>query len=182
LLIFSTIFKTENDKQLEQQINIKFLVKLDKSGPEICQMLQQAYGEDALKKEHCLQVGAALSRRPKNLTDNKRSGRPSTSGSDENIDRVHSLVLSDLRMTVQMVADELQIGKTSVYLLLTVDLEMRKIYAKIVPKLLNPEQTLRRKQCCIDWKALEKRDAFLERVIIGEESWIYPNRQRCSKA
>jgi hypothetical protein len=40
----------EIDQQLEQWINIKFLVKLGKSGPEICRMLQQAYGEDALKR------------------------------------------------------------------------------------------------------------------------------------
>jgi hypothetical protein len=39
----------EIDQQLEQRINIKFLVKLGKSGPEICQMLQQPSGEDALK-------------------------------------------------------------------------------------------------------------------------------------
>jgi hypothetical protein len=38
-----------------------------------------------------------------------------------------------------------------------------------VPKLLTPEQKLRRKQCYIDWKALEKRDAFLERVITGDD-------------
>jgi hypothetical protein len=38
----------EIDQQFEQRINIKFLVKLSKSDPEICQMLQQAYGEDAL--------------------------------------------------------------------------------------------------------------------------------------
>jgi transposase len=37
------------DQQLEQRINIKFLEKLGKSGPKISQMLQQAYGEDALK-------------------------------------------------------------------------------------------------------------------------------------
>ena len=42
--------KMEIDQQLEQRINIKFLVKLDKNGPEIHQMLQQAYGEDALKE------------------------------------------------------------------------------------------------------------------------------------
>jgi predicted transcriptional regulator len=52
--------------------------------------------------------------------DNKMSGRPSTSRSDENIDRVHSLVLSDRRMTIQMIADELQIGKTSVYSILMI--------------------------------------------------------------
>jgi hypothetical protein len=89
-------------------------------------------------------------------------------------------MLSDHWMTVQMIADELQIGKTSVYLILKEDLEMRKICAKIVPKLLTPEQKLRRKQCCIDSKALEERDVFLERVITGDESWIYPNRH-CSE-
>jgi hypothetical protein len=62
------------------------------------------------------------------------------------------------------------------------DLEIRKICAKIVIKLLTPEQKLRRKQCCIDWKASEGRDAFLERIITGDESWIYPNLQRFSKA
>jgi hypothetical protein len=45
---FSTIVELEIDQQLEQRI--KFLVKLGKSGPKICQMLQQAYGEDALKR------------------------------------------------------------------------------------------------------------------------------------
>jgi hypothetical protein len=88
--------------------------------------------------------------------DNKRSGHPSTSRSNENIDRVHSLVLSDRRMTVQMIADELQTGKTSIHSILMEDLEMRTICAKIVPKLLTPEEKLRRKQCCIDWKALEE--------------------------
>jgi histone-lysine N-methyltransferase SETMAR len=85
-------------------------------------------------------------------------------------------------MTVKMIADELQIGKTFVCSILMEDLEMRKFCAKIVPKLLTPEQKLQRKQCCIDWKALEERDGFLERVITGDESWIYLNRQRCSKA
>ena len=40
----------EIDQQLEQRINIKFLVKLGKNGPEIHQMLQQVYGECALKE------------------------------------------------------------------------------------------------------------------------------------
>jgi hypothetical protein len=42
------------------------------------------------------------------------------------------------------------------------DLEMRKICAKIVPKLLISEQKFWRKQCCIDWKTLEEKDAFLD--------------------
>jgi transposase len=153
---FSTTVEIKIDQQLEQRINIKFLVKLGNSGPEMCQMLQQAYGEDALKMSTVFKWVQRYREGRKDPTDNKRSGRPSTSRSDENIDRVHSLVLSDRRMTVQMIADELQIGKTSVYSILTEDLQMRKICTKIVPKLLIPEQKLRRKECCIDWKALEE--------------------------
>jgi hypothetical protein len=74
--------------------------------------------------------------------DNDRSGRPSTLCNDENIDRVLSLVLSDCWTPVQMIADELQIGETPVYSILMEDLEMRKICAKTVPKLLTPEQKL----------------------------------------
>jgi transposase len=101
----------EIDQQLEQWINIMFLVKLGKSGPEICQMLQQAYGEDALKRNTVFKWVQCYREGQKDLTDNKRSGHPSTLRSNENIDRVHSLVLSDCRITVQMIADELQIGK-----------------------------------------------------------------------
>jgi hypothetical protein len=44
-----------------------------------------------------------------------------------------------------MIADELQIGKISVYSILMEDLEMRKICTKTVPKLLTPEQKLQKK-------------------------------------
>ena len=49
---YSRIVKIEIDQQLEQRINIKFLVKLGKNGPEIHQMLQQVYGVCALKKKN----------------------------------------------------------------------------------------------------------------------------------
>ena len=54
----------EVNQHLEQWINIKFLVKLGKNGPEIHQMLQQVYGEDALKERTVFQVGPAFSGRP----------------------------------------------------------------------------------------------------------------------
>jgi len=41
----------------EQRTNIKFLVKLGKSGNEIGEMLRQVYGDDAMKKNSSLQVG-----------------------------------------------------------------------------------------------------------------------------
>jgi transposase len=83
---FSTIVEMEIDQQLEQRINIEFLVKLGKSGPKICQMLQEAYGEDALKRSTVFKWVQHYREGRKHPMDNKRSGSPSTSCSDENID------------------------------------------------------------------------------------------------
>jgi len=72
-----------------------------------------------------------------------------------------------------MIAEELSLGKSSIHTILREHLDMKKVCAKIVLKLLNPEQKLRWKECCADWKTSEENDEFLERVITGDESWIY---------
>jgi len=51
-------------------------------------------------------------------------------------------------------------------------LDTKMVCAKIVPKLLTPDEKLRRK-CCADWKTSDESDEFLERVITGDEYWIY---------
>jgi hypothetical protein len=63
----------EIDQQLEKLTNIKYLVKLGKSGPKICQMLQQAYGEDALKRSTVFKRVQRYREGRKDPTDNKRS-------------------------------------------------------------------------------------------------------------
>jgi len=169
---YSLIVKMEIDQQLEQRINIKFLVKLGKNGPEIHQMLQQVYGECALKEKTVFKWAQRFREGREDPKDNARSGRPSTSSGNENIDRVRSLMLSDRRLTVRMIA-ELGLGKSSVHTILREHLDMKKVCTKIVLKLLTPEQKLRRKECCTDRKTSEESDEFLERVITGDESWIY---------
>ena len=132
----------EIDQQLEQQINIKFLVKLGKNGPEIHQMLQQVYGEYALKERTVFKRVQHFREGHEDPKDDARSGRPSASSGNENIDRVRSLMFSDRRLTVKMKAEELGLGKSSVHMILMEHLEMKKVCAKIVLKLLTPEQKL----------------------------------------
>jgi len=100
----------EIDQQLEQRINIKFLVKLDKNGPEIHQMLQQVSGEYALKERTVFKWVQHFWEGREDPKDDARSGRPSTSSGNENIDRVHYLVFSDCRLTFRMVAEKLGLG------------------------------------------------------------------------
>ena len=71
------------------------------------------------------------------VDDDHRSGRPSTSRTDENVERVRQKVRSNRRLTVRMRADELGMNSERVWRIITEDLGMRKICAKMIPRLLN---------------------------------------------
>ena len=80
----------EIDQQLEQWFNIKFLVKLGKNVPGIHQILQQVCGEYALKGRTVLKWVQHFREGRENPKHDAKSGRPSTSSGNENIDRVFS--------------------------------------------------------------------------------------------
>jgi transposase len=68
-----------SELELEQQTNIKFLVKLGKSGNEIREMLVQVYGDNAMKKTAVYKWVKCFSEVRESDTDKQRSGRPATS-------------------------------------------------------------------------------------------------------
>ena len=84
------------------------------------------------------------------MKDDHRSGRPSTSRTDENVERVRQKVQSDRRLTVRLMADELGMNSERVLRIIMTDLGLRKIYAKMVPRLLNEGQMERHVQVCQD--------------------------------
>ena len=55
------------------------------------------------------------------VEDDHRSGRPSTSGTDKNVERVRQAVWSDRRLTVRMIADELGMNSERVWRIITED-------------------------------------------------------------
>ena len=82
------------------------------------------------------------------VEDDHRSGRPSTNRTDENVERVRQKVRNDRRLTVGMVAHELGMNCERVWRIITKDLGMRKICAKMAPWLLNEGPKERRVQMC----------------------------------
>ena len=72
-------------KLREQRTNIKFLVKLGKSGNKIREMLVQVYGDSAMKKRAVYKWVKLFSEGRGSVTDEERSGRPATSRIEENI-------------------------------------------------------------------------------------------------
>ncbi|KAG5308813.1 SETMR methyltransferase, partial [Acromyrmex insinuator] len=159
----------ERDILTKQRTNIKFLVKLGKNGQEILQMLDMVYGESAMKRRTMYKWVDSR------VDDDARAGHPSTSRVDENIQRVHDLVKADRRITTG-------ISNGSVQTILKENLNMWKLCAKIVPKVLPDEQKQRRVDCCNDWIENAQDSNFLKRVITGDESWIYdPETKRQSE-
>ncbi|GFV46752.1 HTH_48 domain-containing protein [Trichonephila clavipes] len=79
----------------------------------------------------------AFSEGRESIEDEPRSGRPSVSKTAANVVRVRDLVRSDRRLTIRMIGEELNLNHTIVHQILTNELKMRKICAKMVPKTLS---------------------------------------------
>ncbi|VVC38688.1 Transposase, type 1 [Cinara cedri] len=71
-------------------------------------------------------------------------------------------------------SNEFQISFGLVQTKLTTDLDMRRVAAKFVPKLLSDEQKENRKRIATDLlERSESDEFFLKSIITGDETWVY---------
>ena len=73
-------------------------------------------------------MGCVCRRHP--YRDGERSGRPSTSKIQENIERVSEMIRPNRRLTIREIVEDLNISYGSVQNILTRDLNMRRVSAK----------------------------------------------------
>jgi hypothetical protein len=93
---------------------------------------------------------------------------------DENVDKVRTLVRNDRRLSIRIVAFELTVDKETVRQILTENLKMKKVCAKMVPKNLSEDQKLNREEMCQN--VLEKTEEdpdFLNSVVTCDETWLF---------
>ena len=80
---------------------------------------------------------------------------------------------SDCQLTLKIISSELNLNRFTVHQILTQDLNMRKVCAKMVPKNLTTERKANRRDVCLDLlDRLEREPEFFSRVIRSDESWI----------
>jgi hypothetical protein len=83
------------------------------------------------------------------VEDDQRSVRPSTSKTTENVEKVRELIHEDGHRTIHELADTVGIRYGVCQEILTENLNMRRIAAKFVPRLLTNDQKQRRINLCV---------------------------------
>jgi len=109
----------------KQHINMKFCFKLQKSAKETHKMLKLVYGDAAATMKMVYKWFERLCNGCESAEEEERSGRPSTSKTQENIERVSEMIQSNRRLTIREISEDLNISYGFVQNILRTDLNMR---------------------------------------------------------
>jgi len=163
-------------KDHEQSIKMKFCFKVRKSAKETHEVLKLVYGDSAVNMKTVYKWFERFRDGCESVGDEEGSGRPSTSKTQENVERVSEMIPPNGRLTIREIYESLNISYGSVQNILTTDLDMRRVSAKFVPRLF-------------DGRAKAKATAFgsfigsctivtlqipscLGNVVTGDETWV----------
>lgn len=100
------------------------------------------------------------------MEDDDRFGCLLTSKTYENVSQTKNLLNGNRRMSIRIIAGELSIPKTQVFEIVTENLAMRKVCAKLVPRVLSEEQKVNRKAIYQDLlHHLNEDPDFLDSIV-----------------
>ncbi|UYV73058.1 hypothetical protein LAZ67_10001706 [Cordylochernes scorpioides] len=119
---------------------MKYICKKGMSPKEIYEDMVDTLKEDAPSYSSVKKLVVAFKLGRISTEDEHRPGRPVESVTQENIDKIHDLVMLYRRMTVRQIEETLGIPKTTVDRIMREHLGLRKLSARWVPKLLTPDQ------------------------------------------
>ena len=134
------------------------------------------FGNEALSPTRLKQWFKRFKDSHASVESDPRSGRPSTSRKEEVLDQVREKVLENCRLTVREIVAEMGISTGSVHSILTEDLNLRRVSAKFVLKLLTEQQKELRKEISEGMLDLANHvSEFIKIIITGDETWDYGN-------
>ncbi|XP_065665495.1 protein GVQW3-like [Hydra vulgaris] len=125
--------------KIEYRAVIKYLFLKGNTPTQTKDEMDSVYGDSA-PSFTTVKIWAAEFKCGQSLGDDERSGRPKTATTDENIAKVHQVVLDNRRIKVREIAEVMNISKERVCHILHENLDMRKLSARWVPRLLTLDQ------------------------------------------
>lgn len=168
-------------ERVEQRICIKFCQKLGYTFSQTVDMIHKANGNDSMSNGQIRRWFKRFEDGRVSVNTDLPSSRlfSRTSRTAKNIERVQVAINENSRLTVQELKDDLGITCDSVSRILTEDLEMSRVCAKLVSRVLNQNQKDFRVEVVKEILEFIRKDPeLIERVITGDEIWIYGVAQK----
>lgn len=136
-------------------------------------MLQKAYGDKAMKKTSVYEWYRRFQCGQESLSDNARTGRPK-SVTSKHVSEIKDLLDKDRRITIREIEERTDCSIGTIYNIIHNELNMRRLCARWIPKMLTEEQKKQRVTCCQRFLDRVEREgqAFLERIVTVDETWI----------
>ena len=108
------------------------------------------------------------------VSEDPRPGQPSTSTNDDHVERVRAVIHGNCCLTVWEVADKVGISIGSCHQTFTEKIQMCRISAKFVPRLLTDDQKENRVEISQGLLAnANGNENFFKNIITGDETWVY---------
>ncbi|KAM8815926.1 LOW QUALITY PROTEIN: protein GVQW3 [Rhynchonycteris naso] len=159
-----------SDHYLEQRISIIFCVKLNRSASETHRLLKEAYGNEVMSRARVSDWYKRFKEGREDVRDDA-SGRPVTR-TDENIQKVKDLVCSNRQLTVRMMAEELNLDKETVRLILKENLNMRTVSAEVLSGILKDGPKPQKLDFNFDhFKETRENSLWVKKKVTKSETW-----------
>jgi histone-lysine N-methyltransferase SETMAR len=126
--------------KIEYRAVIKLFVKQGLTPNEMHSKFIKVYGDSSPSFSTIKKWAAEFKRGRISPEDDPRERRPKSATTPEIIEEVHDMVLNDRWMKVREIAETLGISKERVGYILHEELDMKKLCARWVPRLLTADQ------------------------------------------
>ena len=154
--------------------NIWFLLKRGYSRREILEEVQIVYGDECPSRSTVYRWVERFEDGWDTFEDSVRTGRPKSSRLKGNVELIERIMDEDRRVTIRELEERVGIPKTTIHRIIREDLEMSRVVARWVPKLLSEENKRERvkssRELLAAWRG-EKN--FLDRIVTGDETWFH---------
>ena len=113
-------------------------MELGKTTTETYNLLRIVYGDDSSSRTQVFEWFKKFKEGREGIEDDPHSGHSRTSKTDGNVGKIREIIRKNRGLSIRVIAELMNINKETVRQILHENLEMKKVCAKIVPKLLNP--------------------------------------------
>ena len=137
--------------------------------------IRSSYGDSSPSFSTIKKWAAEFKRGRTSLEDDPREGRTKSATTPEIIEQVHDMVL-DRRMKVREIAESIGISKKHVGYILHEELDMKKLCANWVPRLLTADQKrirMKISEQCLERFNKNETDFVRRRFITTDETWTH---------